>query len=86
MQVFPVSRDGLDCVANGVAVVKNGAQPAFTLVLRDYLGLNLATLGDNVCHALCVESQQLRQCALESAEQRCVVNDPVLNHLGKPGA
>ena len=86
MQIFSITRDGLERVADGVAVVQNSAQPALALVLRDDLGFDLATAGDDVRRALGVELQQPRQRALEPAEQRRVVNDPVLDHLGEPGS
>jgi len=86
VQIFSITRDGLERVADGMPIVQNSAQPALALVLRDDLGLDLATVGDDVRRALGVEPQQPRQRALEPAEQCRVVNDSVLDHLGEPGS
>ena len=73
-------------MADGVAVVQDGAQATFALVLPDDLGLDLATVGDDVRQSLGIEPQQPRQRALEPAKQRRVSDDPLLDHLGQPGA
>ena len=60
MQILPVLGDGLERMADGVAVVEYGAQSPFAFILLNDLGLDLATASDNVSQLPGIQFEESR--------------------------
>ena len=83
MQVFAVARDGFDRVADGVAEIQDRPQAALGFVLAHHFGLDLAATRDDRGQHSWVAAQEAGQFALETPEELGVVNDAVLDDLGR---
>src|SRR6266852_5929104 len=86
MKIFSVAGDCLDGMADGVAEVQNFAQPGLGFVLAHDLRLDGAAAFDHDLQQFGIEFQQFGQLAFEQLEQGRIVNDSVLDDLGKAGA
>src|SRR6266568_4490810 len=85
VEIFSVAGDGLDGMANGVAEVQNFAQPGLGFVLADDLCLDGTAAFDHDLQQFGIEFEQLGQLPFEQLEQGRIVNDSVLDDLGKAG-
>src|SRR5207245_10598087 len=81
MQPFAMAEARLDRMAEGMAEVEDGAQPAFALVLADDGGLDLARALDRVRQRGLVARHQRTNVLFDPVEEGRVGDRPILDHL-----
>ena len=86
MQPLAVAQAGLDGMAEGVAEVEDGAQPAFAFVLAHHPRLDLAAAAHGMGQRIGVARQQIVEVGFDPGEELDVGDRPVLDDLGQPGA
>ncbi len=86
MQPAAVAGSSLDGMAEGVAKIEQRALARFALVGDDDSRLKLATAPHRMDQGTALPCQQLFDVLLQPFDKRQVQGQPVLDHLGQPGA
>ena len=86
MQVLAVIRDSFQGMADGVAEIQNGPQPALGFILMNDFGLDFAAPGNDRRERFGLALEQRGHLALQPGKECLVIDNAVLDHLGEARA
>ena len=70
-------------VAARVAVIEDGSEARFALVLRNHVRLDFTTALYHPSHGLCFKAQDRFDVRFEVCKKLCVCNNTILHHFGQ---